>query len=893
VAAYSTLNVSSLNVMSSIITSTITTSSITTASGYNSNIGNVLYTSLADSGQTAASFTTASLPATAPAGSALSGTYRLTAGASSGAAVMRLSSYTFVVGTTYNFTFTGMQGSQALALYVYQYNSAGTASTQISASVYSITTSAATVSGSFTPNASGTFTGTIVFYFQAMAVNQFVNFTTFNMAVGSMNVGIGTSSPEQTLSIYGTMSVTSASGIYNSFFIKSSSTSTDFASMYFTNNTPVSAYMGLGGSGVGGNFQSNYFIQSPNSIVLNTNSQQTSGTVTMFLSSTGNVGIRTASPLTSLTIQATTSSTGVGTSAYCGIHIIGGNTADQFNGITWSGNNSGNTYTHAGILVQGSGGYGTKMRFYTTNYWVGGQYERMVIDHNGNVGIGTDTPSFLLHGYGNVNGGVEQYFQNASSGSSAWTLIGCRNNSPSQIVMFLNSSTRTGDGGPSVGTLRNDAGSLRLQSAGGNAAGNIFIASTSGLVGIGKTNPSYLLDVNGGIQSNGTSKLVIQNSVNGGTTAGIFYWNGGDDGWASYMATSGGGASFSGGTACTGAYGFTAHAIRNRVRNNNSQGFIWENSSETCLMSIRGDGAGGGMIGSWGVNTLSPGATLDVVGAIRCRDDWYYIQGAYGMYWTSYSRGFVSPEQAGNSYGNVSTWGTPRNTWSGWGVGSKACFMAYGNEFGLHDNSFSWAFYCNGGSDRFCRVAGSVQCSQQWDRLIVYVNGYDTGGGYFYVNQAGGYGMISDERIKKNIQPIAEEPSLTFIKNLQPCIFCLKYEAGTHKHTAANGTETGEVASVCNCEQSGFIAQNVLAAAVLAGIPKSVCNNWYDYEQELGLPDEERKTILGVSTVPIVSHLTNAVKSLINQNTEQAAEIADLEAQLEAALARLEALEAR
>jgi hypothetical protein len=85
----------------------------------------------------------------------------------------------------------------------------------------------------------------------------------------------------------------------------------------------------------------------------------------------------------------------------------------------------------------------------------------------------------------------------------------------------------------------------------------------------------------------------------------------------------------------------------------------------------------------------------------------------------------------------------------------------------------------------------------------------------------------------------------------------------------------------------------VLAAAVLAGIPKSVCNNWYDYEQELGLPDEERKAILGVSTVPIVSHLTNAVKSLISQNTTQAAEIADLETQLEAALARLEALEAR
>jgi hypothetical protein len=219
--------------------------------------------------------------------------------------------------------------------------------------------------------------------------------------------------------------------------------------------------------------------------------------------------------------------------------------------------------------------------------------------------------------------------------------------------------------------------------------------------------------------------------------------------------------------------------------------------------------------------------------------------------------------------------------------------MNNGNEFGLHDNTYSWAFYCNGLSDRFCKIAGSVWCSQQWDRLIVCCNGVDTGGGYFYVNQGGGYGMGSDERIKKNIQPIAEESSMTFIKNLQPSNFCLKQESGEHVQCTADGTETGIVSSVCNCEQSGFIAQNVLAAAVLAGIPKSVCNNWYDYEQELGLPDEERKAILGVSTVPIVSHLTNAVKSLISQNTTQAAEIADLETQLEAALTRLEALEAR
>ena len=214
VAAYSTLNVSSLN------TSSITTSSIVAAPGYNSNISNILYTSLADSGQTAANFTTSGMPALAPSGTVISGSYRATAGASSGAIGIWLGSYAYTAGTTYNFTFTGMQGSQALALYVYQYNTAGNSSVQISANVYSITTSAATVSGSFTANLYPvTYTGSIIFYFQAGAVNQYVNFTSFSMNAGAMNVGIGTSTPSYLVDMYGsnpTLRIRTSTGAYSS-----------------------------------------------------------------------------------------------------------------------------------------------------------------------------------------------------------------------------------------------------------------------------------------------------------------------------------------------------------------------------------------------------------------------------------------------------------------------------------------------------------------------------------------------------------------------------------------------------------------------------------------------------------------------------------------------------
>jgi hypothetical protein len=118
----------------------------------------------------------------------------------------------------------------------------------------------------------------------------------------------------------------------------------------------------------------------------------------------------------------------------------------------------------------------------------------MAIGHNGFIGIGTINPNHLVNWVGNVDGGVEQYGQNLSSGGSAYTLFGVRNNTPSQLIMFINSTTRTGDGGASTGTIRNDAGALRLQSSGSNG---IFIASTSGNVGIGTGTftPTGVVDV--------------------------------------------------------------------------------------------------------------------------------------------------------------------------------------------------------------------------------------------------------------------------------------------------------------------------------------------------------------------------------------------------------------
>lgn len=64
-----------------------------------------------------------------------------------------------------------------------------------------------------------------------------------------------------------------------------------------------------------------------------------------------------------------------------GLTLMGG-TADYANGVTWTW---GNTNAQAGVYVQSSGAYGTKMYFATTDSFATGSKTGMSMDHNGTV----------------------------------------------------------------------------------------------------------------------------------------------------------------------------------------------------------------------------------------------------------------------------------------------------------------------------------------------------------------------------------------------------------------------------------------------------------------------------------------------------------------------------
>jgi hypothetical protein len=64
-------------------------------------------------------------------------------------------------------------------------------------------------------------------------------------------------------------------------------------------------------------------------------------------------------------------------------------------GLTSTGRPDAET-TQGGILIQGSGAYGTKIHFLTSVDFVVGMQHRMTLDHLGNLGIGTVSPTVKL-----------------------------------------------------------------------------------------------------------------------------------------------------------------------------------------------------------------------------------------------------------------------------------------------------------------------------------------------------------------------------------------------------------------------------------------------------------------------------------------------------------------
>ncbi|MCE9537953.1 MAG: hypothetical protein K8R85_01880, partial [Bacteroidetes bacterium] len=116
-----------------------------------------------------------------------------------------------------------------------------------------------------------------------------------------------------------------------------------------------------------------------------------------------------------------------------------------------------------------------------------GALSRLVVDGNGNVGIGNPSPTALLHLYGSTNFSRELKIENINAGTNASAQLSLYNNAGNFAGMILGSSTNTtyaGANGLTVGTF--GPGNVEFYTNNVSRA----IIDQNGNVGIGTTSPA-------------------------------------------------------------------------------------------------------------------------------------------------------------------------------------------------------------------------------------------------------------------------------------------------------------------------------------------------------------------------------------------------------------------
>lgn len=202
-----------------------------------------------------------------------------------------------------------------------------------------------------------------------------------------------------------------------------------------------------------------------------TSSQITTGLgYTPFSNAGGTVSGAISSSLAPAAINITTP----GTTLY-GFNFAGASSADNAQGITWSWSAGS---AQAGIYVQSSGAYGTKMYFATTDSFATGAKTAIAIDHVGNTNIVrgalTQSGNQVLHA-GNYNSYALPLSGGALTGSLTIGTDGGGANFVQRAVNGWQDVLNVWRGGSNVWSLQDSSGSAKVTS------GSFFIGSNLAL----------------------------------------------------------------------------------------------------------------------------------------------------------------------------------------------------------------------------------------------------------------------------------------------------------------------------------------------------------------------------------------------------------------------------
>lgn len=230
-----------------------------------------------------------------------------------------------------------------------------------------------------------------------------------NIYYNSGNVGIGTSSPATDLDIVGNDFRLKAPSGQSSYLIIDNTDADQLSTISLqTQGGEELAYLGLGGSNYtpfGGNYSLNFWNQSPNGPISFGTHNGTETGERLRIDKDGYVGIGTTSPQTKLHVAESYNG------YYDALTLNNTNSISSGQGVRLRFQNSAfqnSTETNKfGYIEYGSeSNFGEQgcLSFGTNNVQNAPAVERMRIQSNGDVGIGTSWPSYTLHVNGSVAG---------------------------------------------------------------------------------------------------------------------------------------------------------------------------------------------------------------------------------------------------------------------------------------------------------------------------------------------------------------------------------------------------------------------------------------------------------------------------------------------------------
>jgi hypothetical protein len=605
------------------------------------------------------------------------------------------------------------------------------------------------------------------------------------------NIGIGTTSPSTKFEVIGNIKSTALISAMD-INISNDLSVNGVTSLIGTNNlsgaTNITGLATLSGNTVlsgavtsiqgqlnysGGGPQNGYILQTtalgaaswvdPSTISTADDGDWTLNGTHMYNANTGNIGIGTTSPTSKLNIVT---SAGSPLLELEGSGLVGGGLHFTYKNTTEGYEIRGDD--QGGINLEASGNH--KISFETSSN------ERMRISGNGNVGIGTSSPTKKLHIYSASNA---QARIESANGLANLEIDGGVNKA---AVDFYDNGNWSGTMGYSISgdyLYWTESGQTTLVSKGGN-------------IGIGTTSPSSKLDISSSGNSSSSNSMTITN------TAGTDLFNVRDDGFVSVNTTSQiGAANFVVNDNDNSGFG----GISANVNSSSGKPFYSYGINGSPVAYSYLDAADGNKLkwfngvngmtltnsGDLGIGTTTPQNSLDVEGGVAIGSTYsgtnvaplngLLVEGSVGV-GTSSVAAAVDIVTLGNSYGvRIDNNKTSGNTY---GVYIDQGLTNFGTSSGTDYGIYSVGDEANVLDSRL-NINGNHAFTYT---LYIYGDAWSVGGNW----------LGSDRRWKKNIKPLTN--SLDKILQLQGVTYDWKKEEYPDMKFSDK-------------QQTGFIAQDV------------------------------------------------------------------------------------